>query len=212
MTRNPFDSDDPRLFDVSTRAPGPKGSLPLTAADAARAAVRRSVRMDAERRHGMESVGARRQRISDALDARRHSRGGWHADRARLSHRTLGSRVAARSRGGRVQRRRRHSVCGGVHRSVRRPIAGHDGDVRQPAVPKRRGHGLPPADSIAADAPRCARRRDVRQGPARDDDGARGEPRSACGAGAGRRHACCRSRARTPARFRRSACDSCTAQ
>ena len=30
MTRNPFDSDDPRLFDVSTRAPGPKGVLPLT--------------------------------------------------------------------------------------------------------------------------------------------------------------------------------------
>jgi putative YjhG/YagF family dehydratase len=31
MATNPFDSDDPRLFDVSTRAPGPKGSLPLTA-------------------------------------------------------------------------------------------------------------------------------------------------------------------------------------
>ena len=30
MATNPFDSDDPRLFDVSTRAPGPKGSLPLT--------------------------------------------------------------------------------------------------------------------------------------------------------------------------------------
>ena len=31
MADNPFDSDDPRLFDVSTRAPGPKGALPLTA-------------------------------------------------------------------------------------------------------------------------------------------------------------------------------------
>lgn len=31
MAKNPFDSDDPRLFDVSTRAPGPKGALPLTA-------------------------------------------------------------------------------------------------------------------------------------------------------------------------------------
>ena len=30
MTNNPFDSEDPRLFDVSTRAPGPKGVLPLT--------------------------------------------------------------------------------------------------------------------------------------------------------------------------------------
>ena len=28
---NPFDSDDPRLFDVSTRAAGPAGALPLTA-------------------------------------------------------------------------------------------------------------------------------------------------------------------------------------
>src|SRR5829696_8437440 len=31
MTANPFDADDPRLFDVSTRAAGPSGSLPLTA-------------------------------------------------------------------------------------------------------------------------------------------------------------------------------------
>jgi xylonate dehydratase len=31
MAQNPFDSDDPRLFDVSTRAAGPKGALPLTA-------------------------------------------------------------------------------------------------------------------------------------------------------------------------------------
>ena len=30
MTTNPFDTDDPRLFDVSTRGPGPKGALPLT--------------------------------------------------------------------------------------------------------------------------------------------------------------------------------------
>jgi putative YjhG/YagF family dehydratase len=31
MTTNPFDADDPRLFDVSTRAAGPSGALPLTA-------------------------------------------------------------------------------------------------------------------------------------------------------------------------------------
>jgi len=30
MATNPFDSADPRLFDVSTRAPGPTGALPLT--------------------------------------------------------------------------------------------------------------------------------------------------------------------------------------
>lgn len=31
MTSNPFDSDDPSLFDISTRARGPAGALPLTA-------------------------------------------------------------------------------------------------------------------------------------------------------------------------------------
>ena len=31
MSSNPFDSDDPGLFDVSTRAAGPAGALPLTA-------------------------------------------------------------------------------------------------------------------------------------------------------------------------------------
>jgi putative YjhG/YagF family dehydratase len=31
MSANPFDSDDPRLFEVSTRAAGPAGKLPLTA-------------------------------------------------------------------------------------------------------------------------------------------------------------------------------------
>jgi putative YjhG/YagF family dehydratase len=31
MAENPFDTEDARLFDVSTRAPGPKGALPLTA-------------------------------------------------------------------------------------------------------------------------------------------------------------------------------------
>jgi putative YjhG/YagF family dehydratase len=31
MTTNPFDADDSRLFDVSTRAAGPSGALPLTA-------------------------------------------------------------------------------------------------------------------------------------------------------------------------------------
>ena len=31
MSSNPFDSDDPQLFDVSTRASGPSGTLPLTA-------------------------------------------------------------------------------------------------------------------------------------------------------------------------------------
>ena len=31
MPRNPFDSDDPSLYDIRTRVPGPSGTLPLTA-------------------------------------------------------------------------------------------------------------------------------------------------------------------------------------
>ena len=30
MSTNPFDTDDPQMFNVSTRGPGPKGALPLT--------------------------------------------------------------------------------------------------------------------------------------------------------------------------------------
>ena len=30
MPDNPFDSPDPSLYDIHTRAPGPQGSLPLT--------------------------------------------------------------------------------------------------------------------------------------------------------------------------------------
>ena len=76
-----------------------------------------------------------------------------------------------------------------VHRSVRRPHAGHDRHVRQPAVSQRRGDGVPPADPLAADAQRRARRRHLRQGPAGDDDGAGGDPRSAVRARARRRDA-----------------------
>ena len=59
--------------------------------------------------------------------ARRHSRRRRHADRARLSHRALGSRAADGS-GGRASSRRAGAIpfAGVVHRSVRRPLAGHD--------------------------------------------------------------------------------------
>ena len=62
--------------------------------------------------------------------------------------------------------------AGLLHRSLRRPHAGHHGHVRQPAVSQRRGHRVPPADPLAAHAPRRDRRGHLRQGPARHDDGA----------------------------------------
>ena len=79
--------------------------------------------------------------------------------------------------------------AGFVHRPVRRPHAGHAGHDGQPAVPQRRGDRLPPPDPLAADAARRARRRDLRQGAAGDDDGAGRRARSARRAGARRRDA-----------------------
>ena len=84
---------------------------------------------------------------------------------------------------------RRRSVCGVLHGPVRRPIAGHSGDVRQPRLSQRCGDGLPSADPVAADARRRPRRRDVRQGTAGDDDGACREPRPSLRARSWRRHA-----------------------
>ena len=48
---------------------------------------------------------------------------------------------------------------------------GHDG---QPAYRNDAAHGVPPADPLAAHAPRRDGRGDLRQGPAGDDDGAGG--------------------------------------
>ena len=187
--RNPFDSEDPRLFDVSTRAPGPKGALPLTP------------QMLRERPSGdlfgwtqnagmgwnPSALGGKEFLMLSTHGGIRAADGTPIALGYHTGHWEVGLLLEAAA--GVFKSAGAIPFAGGVYRSVRRPIAGHDGDVRQPAVPERRRHRLPPADSIAADAKRRARRGDVRQGTARDDDGARGESRSARGAGAGRRHA-----------------------
>ena len=97
-----------------------------------------------------------------------------------------------------LKRAGRDPVRRRLHRPVRRPHAGHDRHVRQPAVPQRRRDDLPPADPLAADAQRRARRRHLRQGAARDDDGARRRAAicRACWCRAASR--CRRPRARTP--------------
>ena len=96
-------------------------------------------------------LGARA--VPDPQHAGRPARRRRHADRARLSHRALGGRPAGARR--RPRSCARWAACRSpayCHRSVRRPHAGHDGHVRQPAVPQRRGDRLPPADPLAADA------------------------------------------------------------
>ena len=104
---NQFATTDESLFDIATHVPGPAGSLPLTPEMLREPAVRRPLRLDAERRHGLE-----RRRRSAAREflilshARRRPRARRHADRARLPHRPLGSRPARGGRGAASSRRR----------------------------------------------------------------------------------------------------------
>ncbi len=93
--------------------------------------------------------------------------------RARLPHRPLGSRAADAGRG-----------RGAAQAPAVLPFAGYvtdpcDGRTQgttgmMDSLPYRNDAAmvLRPADSLAADASRRARRRDLRQGPAGDDDGA----------------------------------------
>ena len=72
---------------------------------------------------------------------------------------------------------------------MRWTIARHHRDVRQPAVSQRCGDDLPAADPFAADQARRARRCDLRQGIAGDDDGAGVNRRYACRSRSRRGHA-----------------------
>ena len=172
MTLNPFDSQDAALFDVSTHAPGPSGALPLTA------------EMLRERPSGdlfgwTQNAGMgwapRRSGGREFLMLSTH--GGIRAPDGtpialgyHTGHWEVGLLMEAAA--GEFTSAGAIPFAARVHRSVRRPLAGHAGDVRQPAVSQRRRHDLPSPDPIAADAARRARRRHVRQGPAGDDDGA----------------------------------------
>ena len=126
----PFDSDDraARHRHACARSCRPS----VHPRDAARAAVGRPVRVDPERRDGLGGRLDGRPGVPDPLDARRDPRRGrtpialgYHT-----GHWEVGLLMEAAAR---VQGGRRDSVCGGVHRSVRRPFAGHARDVRQPA-------------------------------------------------------------------------------
>ena len=175
------------LLDVQTVGAGPAGSLPLTPGDAPRRPERRSLRVDPERGHGMGPAGARTPAVPDPLDARGHPRAGRPADRPGLSHGPLGGR--APDAGGRrgAPRPRVPPVRRLRHRPLRRPDPGDGRDDGQPPLPERRRAGLPAAHPLAAHAAGRPRRRHLRQGPAGDDDGPRGDAESAVRPGAGRR-------------------------
>ena len=78
-----------------------------------------------------------------------------------------------------LRRLRAMPFAGACTDPVRRPHAGHCGHARLAALSQRCRDGAAPSHALAAAAPRRARRRHLRQGPARDDDGARLE-RSRC--------------------------------
>ena len=163
------------LLDVQHSGRGAGGRPAADAGDAARRAERRPLRLDPERGHGMGPARARAPAVPHPLDPGRHPRARRPADRPRLPHRPLGGgppdgggrRRAAAARVPAVRRLR--------HRPLRRPDPGHGRDDGQPALPERRRAGVPPTHPVAPDAARRPGHRHVRQGPARDDDGARGE-------------------------------------
>ena len=116
------------------------------------------------------------------------------AHRARLSHRPLGSRPAGGGSGARAEVAARHSLRRGLHRSLRRPHAGHDRHDGLAALSQRCRHRAAPPDALAAHRQRRDRHRHLRQGSAGDDDGAGVAGGEARRAGSRRRHAAARVR------------------
>ncbi len=179
-------SDPSRLGDPD-RGRRPAGPAPADRGDAAREPERRHLRAHPERGHGLGSARARPPAVPHALHPGRHPRAGRQADRARLPHRPLGDRAAhAGGRAG-AGRARRPAVRRLLLGPVRRAHPGHARHDGQPRLPQRRGGGAAAAGPLAPHAAGRARRGHLRQGPARDDDGAGRAARSAVRAGAGRR-------------------------
>ena len=168
-----FDSGAPEIYEVKTRAPGPAGRLPLTEELLRDSPSGDLFGLTQNAGMGWDPAEARSPAVPHPQHAGRPARRRRHADRARLSHRALGDRPAGPGRGGGAAPPAGHPVRRGLLRSVRRPHAGHDRHVRQPALSQRRRDRLPPAHPLAAAAAGRAGRRHLRQGPAGDDDGAR---------------------------------------
>ena len=170
-----FDSAAPDIYEIKTSASGPAGSLPLTEDMLLNSPSGDLFGLTQNVGMGWNRGGIGRQTISHSKHARRIARAGWQTDRARLSHRPLGNRIARPGGGGRISQTENDSVRRILFRPVRWPDAGHDGNVRQPAVSQRRRDHFSAARALAAAARGSARHRDVRQRFARDDDG-RGRP------------------------------------
>ena len=87
-----LDSGDGSLFDVQSKARGPQGSVPVTPEMLLHRPSGDLFGWTQNAGMGWDPGAAGRQGVSDSEHARRHSRGGWDAGRAGLSHGALGSR------------------------------------------------------------------------------------------------------------------------
>ena len=175
MTDNLFDTPDDELFDISIRADGPSGALPFTpemlrtrpSGDLFGWTQNAGMGWDPSALGGKEFLMLSTHGGIRAPDGTPIALG-YHT-----GHWEVGLLVEAAAdvfkAAGAVP------FAGVLHRSVRRPVAGHDRRCSTACrIRNDAAHGVPPADPIAADAARRAGRRDLRQGTARDDDGAGG--------------------------------------
>ena len=128
-------------WETPTHAAGPERDAAIHRRDVGRAAERRHLRLQPERRHGLAAVRVVAQAVPGPEHHRRPSRARRVADRARLPHRSLGAQRTCSQRGRRTEITEIGAVRSVLFRSVRRPDAGYAGDVRQPAVPQRRRAG-----------------------------------------------------------------------
>ena len=200
-----LDSTDSSVYEVTTKADGPEGSLPLTdemlrewpSGDLFGLTQNAGMGWDAERRSDrdpfliLSTQGGLRAPDGTPIALGYHT-GHWEIG-------LLVQDAAEELRGA-----RRGPVRGDGLGPVRRPDAGHARDDGQPPLSQRRGHRVPAPDPVAPAPQGRPRRRDLRQGPARDDAGAGGFAAPARRARPGRRHACPRARAKTRARSSRS--------
>jgi hypothetical protein len=171
--RHPFlDSTDPAIYTLRTTAPGPTGRLPLDR-EMLRAASSGNIfgmtqnagmGWDPRKLLGKEFLILSTQGGIRAPDGSPVALG-YHT-----GHWEVGLLMEEAARAFRPGRDSVRRLC---QRSLRRPHQRHRRHVRQPALPQRRRDRVPPPDPLAAQLPRRGRRRHLRQGPARDDDGAR---------------------------------------
>ena len=166
------DSINPALYDVATTADGPRGSLPLTdemlrdwpSGDLFGLSQNAGMGWDPSAMTGPQFLLLSTQGGVRADDGTPIALG-YHT-----GHWEVGLLVQQAARDAQAGRRR--AVRRLLLRSVRRPHAGHDRHVRQPALSQRRGDRVSPADSLAAHAARRAGRGHLRQGTAGHDAGA----------------------------------------